>query len=749
MAALARPSESLKERIARLSRVNRVLERQPTDHADRLSMVARRKMAFQVEAALHNLNNPSHEQPLQRALSMNALPRSSDYCKPPPFSQSAASPKQPARSIEVQTFPSPPPVSANSETNKADTVAFVEPASAPHRRAAPALANEPLRRVAPILSIGVASSNDDASLNWHHHPRYSAVDLRHQHQAAGRSAAASELRKHVRMTELHRQHTPLKLPKGCSLSVSIEYCTAERPGRNGSLRGCSEAYVHHRDCLRQLLHVLFPESKSTIVFANNVPLRAQPVHVSSSPICPPVPGWRHATPLQTESASRIPLANGWRTLAARVGAFEVDILLQWHNVTHEDCADGNTEGTHTTYGPVNIFSKLEAGRFPIHDQLADTIKLHVGELISVRLREVELERSLATSPATRISIAAESEGGQNHTELVALPLRTEDKWEKMHMAAADAISVLPPLQVPCSHTLSIRIECCTAPRPGRNGSLRGSTETYARYLQLWTQHASAMLPAAQLVVNVQEGRGLNEEAPGSIDKIEQGRTAVRATPPRASLTWQRVAQSQSAGSLHTSSANGIVPRAARPAPSLSRKPPQEGQKRAGWEGFLARSELLEWLPPKAKRYRYRAPPDVSMRQYTPRIGAFEIVVQLIGPSLHASSSPILVYSKLASGGFPEVHVFAELHRQARELIGDAQRPGGSAFHALHGASAARAIERSLSMQLLPEARPLPPAGRIPHTAASHSAAGLGPRLANLSVSHYLPGPGLEMGVGPR
>ena len=89
MAALARPSESLKERIARLSRVNRVLERQPTNHADRSSMAARRKMAVLVEAALHDLG----EQPLHRALSMNRLPGSASHDVSTPASPHVSSPK--------------------------------------------------------------------------------------------------------------------------------------------------------------------------------------------------------------------------------------------------------------------------------------------------------------------------------------------------------------------------------------------------------------------------------------------------------------------------------------------------------------------------------------------------------------------------------------------------------------------------------------------------------------------------------
>lgn len=585
-------------------------------------------------------------------------------------------------------------------------------------------------------------SNEEADVNCHPH-RGSAMGSHLEHQARHRSGA-NELRKHVRMTELRRQHAALELPKGCNVSVSIEYCTAKRPGRNGSLRGCSEAYVHHRDCVRQLLHVLCPDSIPATVFANNQLLRAQPTYISSSSTCLSAPDWRRAAILRTESAMA-PLANSRSTLAARVGAFEVDILLQWHDVAHEDSGSNQTKGTHTTYGPINVFSKLEAGRFPVHDQLADAIKFSVGELISMRVRDVELGRCSPAKGFARQSITTESELQRAETAMV--PHRTEEKWEKMHMVAAQAISVLPPLEVPPSHTLSIRIECCTAPRPGRNGSLRGSTETYARYLELWMQHTSTMLPAAQLSVNAPERQGPNKEASGGLDKIEQSRTAVRAAPPRASLTWQRMVPSQSTGSLHSSGgANHISPTAVRPAPLLIRSLPGDGQsqsKRAGWEGFLPRSELLEWLPPKAKRYRYRPPPDVPPRQYTPRIGAFEIVLQLIGPTLHASGGPVLVFSKLASGSFPEVHVLAELYHQARELIVDAQRPGGSAFHSLYGCSAAKAIERSLSMQFLPEDRtlhPAAPADRFPRSGASHSAAILGPRLANLSVSDCSTGP---------
>lgn len=153
----------------------------------------------------------------------------------------------------------------------------------------------------------------------------------------------------------------------------------------------------------------------------------------------------------------------------------------------------------------------------------------------------------------------------------------------------------------------------------------------------------------------------------------------------------------------------------------------------GWEGYLPRSELIEWLPPKAKRYQYRPPPSVGERPFTPRIGAFEIAIQLIGPSAHATCGAKLVFSKLATGSFPDTSVFIELHRQAHKLICDAHRPGGSAFNSMYGESAARAIERSLSIQVPPSEKP--PLAQLCDAKASKSAAAmLRPRLANVSFA---------------
>ena len=84
----------------------------------------------------------------------------------------------------------------------------------------------------------------------------------------------------LRAAPAPRLALPLELPDGCKLLVGVEYCTAQRPSRNGSLRGSSEAYVMHFAGVQMLVHeVLCPgRSDDGAVIANNerVPSNARP-----------------------------------------------------------------------------------------------------------------------------------------------------------------------------------------------------------------------------------------------------------------------------------------------------------------------------------------------------------------------------------------------------------------------------------------------------------------------------------------
>ena len=583
-------------------------------------------------------------------------------------------------------------------------------------------------------------------------------------------AAAVELARHQDRTTLKEQHAPLELPSGCQLRVGIEYCTAARPSRNGSLRGSSEAYVLHRDRVAQLIQrVLCPWSNAhhlppgshvskkiakflentcaALVVANNEPLGSKSPAAGGKgaaaplPPGPAAPAWREApsAPAANQSESTSPsvvrdsrpstalraaikanpsddnaaevdaadadevdaarpraraVAVSPASFAPRIGAFEVAILLRAPTV------EGRPG---KTYGPVVVFSKLATGRWPQHDRLAEQIRLHVQDLVGEYSRQPEsqprcspreaafgsrsIERVQAQVPPSKAQLKERVPAPPPPPSEPAMrppppPPPAHDKWAEMNAAAVDALARLYPLEVPTRHSLRVHFECCTAPRPGRNGSLRGSSKTYDLHLQHLKRHIREMLPAAEVVVNVAEETSGPQRAAvtTSLTRSESAKSSHHVAPPQVPLTWQRVAAtSASADSLHS---KRLAPKRHQ-ATSLS-KEASITSKRAGWERYLSRNELVEWMAPKQP---HRMAPKLPARAFAPRIGSFELTVTLIGPTTNATIGPVLIFSKLASpssGAFPlHDEVLIRLHRHAQELIRVAQRPGGSAFHPLY------------------------------------------------------------------
>ena len=259
-----------------------------------------------------------------------------------------------------------------------------------------------------------------------------------------------------------------------------------------------------------------------------------------------------------------------------------------------------------------------------------------------------------------------------------------DRWAEMSIASEAVLSNLPLLEMPPDHTLQIRFEYCTAPRPGRNGSLPGSSKTYMLHYEQLRRYALQMIPTAQLVVN----RSSTEE-----------RSAPRMAPaaPARSASASSLAHPRSFGSSLASGLSALggaddaslrlaqaysdandarvrlLGLSTNPGPQTVELPRKRPVKRKGWEFILPPSEQAEWAPGRS------AP--VLHRPFTPRIGAFEMTITLRGPTAHARYGPVSIHSKLASGGFP-VHekVLVSLYRHTNELIREAEKPGGSAFN---------------------------------------------------------------------
>ena len=475
--------------------------------------------------------------------------------------------------------------------------------------------------------------------------------------------------KHHELTALRRPHARLSLPPDCKLIVGSEYCTAPRPSRNGSLRGTSEAYVLHFERFRRLVHeVIFGSGCANVVtIANNQRLETNAPDPMLALYGIGAPDYKQPPVLATNQPTRAAAAPkaGAPAFQPRVGAFEIAVAL--HTPVGK-------------FGPSVVFSKLETGRFPRHDKLAELMTLRVVELLAQRDRHrVRSPREVITEPAnvpppppmaatTRRTVQFGAVTTTTHRQPPApppppsaeegawwprlSPTKVEEgnlDWERMRQAALEAVKGLPPVEVPPRHALIVRFEYCIAERPGRNGSLRGSTITYAKHFEHMERHVLSLLPGVRILVNTPPPK-VNHPPPPK---------AAREAPIFAAVASATLGASSRARAAAAANAGG-------------------GHKPRTW-GMQPPNEITEWISAKPKA-PHRSAPSLPDKPYAPRIDAFEVSVMLQGPSEHATYGPMLVHSKLSSGHFP-VHAKAllHLHRMARECIAEAQRPGGSAF----------------------------------------------------------------------
>ena len=451
------------------------------------------------------------------------------------------------------------------------------------------------------------------------------------------STDLNPLQKHLELVKLTASHRPVQLPSDCSLIVAIEHCKAQRPSRNGSLRGCSEAYVHHTQSLREHIHkVLFPGLVNVKVVVNGGPLSSNAKKVPPKPL-----QWRAPPKLSSVQASET-LQTATRPLsmptAPRIGAFEVELVLQ---------APGKESGVDSmvTFGPSVVFSKLETGRWPLHDRLALQIHKHV-ELLLRKLEALQMQSPRQTPHHA-------SKAGRQRSDLQRCVINahtveggSEERtgWMELRKAAVSAIAQLPPLHIPGCHEVVARFEYCTASRPGRLGSLRGNTRTFALHFEALRELLLMMLPHTRVIANMPE--------------------AVQSTAIRRSQSDQSLSVSMAIACPQ------MVP--------LSKVGSTMKSRSHSRVEMASHSEVWQW--PSLNIAQHRPAP----RRFTPRIGAFELTILLSGPSANAQYGPHMVFSKLESGVFP-VHevVIRELHGCIHRYIEEATKPGGSA-HTIGG-----------------------------------------------------------------
>jgi hypothetical protein len=274
--------------------------------------------------------------------------------------------------------------------------------------------------------------------------------------------------KHSEYFAIKHDITEILLPEGGILEVGIEYCTARRPSRNGSLRGSRHAYVKHCNAFQSVVEQMLPSAGSNLVtIVNNDDLDkfgAAPMETMST-----LGGNCAVGSLRPYSAELIRSGTGasGRQFEPRIGAFEVAVILRVaddHGVTH-------------SYGPLTAFSKLKCGRWPWHDKLAKRFRGCVEMLLE------ENEQRLAKALETP-------------SEAVSEQLNVEGWSSVMTMA-----NQLDPLMVPDGHELIVRCEYCIAKRPSMYLHLRGSSLSYVKHFQLLGLLVEKLMPMAHLEVN--------------------------------------------------------------------------------------------------------------------------------------------------------------------------------------------------------------------------------------------------------
>lgn len=441
------------------------------------------------------------------------------------------------------------------------------------------------------------------------------------------------LSKHAQYFELTSDPPNIVLPGGCVLEVGVEYCTARRPSRNGSLRGSSEAYAQHFEHLKALLKRMCQASGAGLhILVNEVGLQDFNIHDEEASLAlalgavtsnfaagalrPSSAGLIRSTAAcsgaSTPSTSR-PASppSSPRAFAPRIGAFEVRVLMR---APHDD-------GFDRMFGPMAVYSKLQSGHWPKHDKLASII----SERVQTMVEQYNSNLLLLSSPPAAADERADEPPSNSS---VANRSSWAVAWTRL-----DELSGVTP---PPDHQFAVRIEYCTAIRPSTFGHLRGSSKTYVDHFEHVRRLVESLLPSAVILVNCNEAEG------------------IRFSFPKAGAMASARAASGCSLSLPTP-----IRTFKRPEPKGSQTP-----------------ELSTW-----KKYTGSPPRNsLSEQPSVPRIGSFEVDILLQGPRGTTKYGPLPIFSKLAESHWPaHDKLLVELHRQAMSCITLARAPGGSAY----------------------------------------------------------------------
>ena len=430
-----------------------------------------------------------------------------------------------------------------------------------------------------------------------------------------------------------------RLPEDCTLELGIEYCTARRPSRNGSLRGNSKAYVEHCVKLKALVELMMGDDSSKLRFVVNEPELSNFKARDSRQGMVPGSVWQvtlaAAGALRPSSAD---LIRGNAAFTPRLGSFEVSILLR-----------ASDEKQLQAFGPFQIFSKLEEGRWPYHDTLAQHFRTRVQMLIAEHRQQ---------STPTRASLANGETDPDDPEGEPAINRRTS--WQP----AWEVLNELAIVTAPADHHFVARFEYCNATRPSANGWLRGNSQTYFDHCQHMRQLVEAIIPSATILVNT--------DAP-----------ATTVGKRRDDAPGQRPKSEGFSLSLPNPISHAVSVQAAKDRLLQVKEKSWKDQKIAGWKAGGGRG-ILDG-PHKGMPARLLSPSSKSsLREgpFKPRIGSLEVSILLLGPTSNARYGPKVVFSKLQSKHWPQHDKFiSDFHVSAMECIAAAGKPGGSLYRA--------------------------------------------------------------------
>jgi len=169
--------------------------------------------------------------------------------------------------------------------------------------------------------------------------------------------------------------------------VHVEYCTALRPSRTGSLRGSSQKYIDHFSQLEDVFAPLRGDGELRVV-ANQKQHAAPAASRTAAATKRPSSAATHRTVDASlgvnTSAARLMATDseggdGGR-LWPRIGAFEVSLTLR------------NTQSGRT-HGPALIHSKLETGRWPLHAKVRGRFLGVLNEMLKADEIDFGLEKA--------------------------------------------------------------------------------------------------------------------------------------------------------------------------------------------------------------------------------------------------------------------------------------------------------------------------------------------------------------------